>query len=338
MKSEKCRFQIDQFQGSPSPRNAFTLASKNRRRLASRSICLPKSFDSAMVLSTVRTNRLGRQSSAPARSAGPGQSSGRFSGAEAGNEEATESASVSAILATCSESQKQAGGSGCGSSSETVREARIRTAFLVSRQPSVVQWTPGPCPGSRVCEHMPFTAKVMDRLAVIRSMHHPMTNHKAAAFTTLCGRDPLKGDLETLGNDRNDPPCYGSALSATLPERRGLPTFVAMPHVMHNVVTLPGQVAGFLGSAYNPFQVDADPNAADFRLAELDLSDELSLDRLNNRASLLSRLDARRRRFDAAAAPPAIDPCDVYTEKAFRLLHSPEVAGISPEFRRPHTA
>jgi hypothetical protein len=173
---------------------------------------------------------------------------------------------------------------------------------------------------------MPFTAKVMDRIAVIRSTHHPMTNHNAAAFTTLCGRDPLKGDLETLGNDRNDPPCYGSALGATLPERRGLPTFVAMPHAMHNVVTLPGRVARFLGSAYNPFQVDADPNAADFRLAELDLSDELSLDRLNNRASLLSRLDARRRRFDAAAATPAIDPCDVYTEKAFRLLHSPEVA------------
>jgi hypothetical protein len=67
---------------------------------------------------------------------------------------------------------------------------------------------------------MPFTAKVMDRLAVIRSMHHPMTNHNAAAFTTLCGRDPLKGDLETLGTNGTTPPCYGSALSATLPERR----------------------------------------------------------------------------------------------------------------------
>jgi hypothetical protein len=164
-------------------------------------------------------------------------------------------------------------------------------------------------------------------------MHHPMTNHNAAAFTTLCGRNPLKGDLETLGNDRNDPPCYGSALSASLPERRGLPTFVALPHVMHNVVTLPGQVAGFLGSAYNPFQVNDDPNAPDFRLAELNLPEELSLGRLDDRAALLTSLDARRRRFDgaanvrpAAAPTPAIDPCDVYTEKAFRLLHSPAVA------------
>ena len=63
-------------------------------------------------------------------------------------------------------------------------------------------------PGLRVCEHLPDTAKVMNRVAVIRSMHHPMTNHNAAAFPVLCGRNPLKGDLELLSNDRNDPPCF----------------------------------------------------------------------------------------------------------------------------------
>src|SRR4051812_10217187 len=113
---------------------------------------------------------------------------------------------------------------------------------------------PTSVPGLRVGEHMPHAARVMDRLAVVRSMHHPMTNHNAAAFATLCGRDPLKGDLELLGNDRNDPPCLGSILSASLPQVEGLPTFVALPHVMYNVVQLPGQIAGFLGSSHNPFQ------------------------------------------------------------------------------------
>src|SRR5277367_4108540 len=75
-------------------------------------------------------------------------------------------------------------------------------------------------PGMRICEHMPLTSQVMDRLAIVRSMHHPMTNHNAAAFTALSGRDPLKGDLELLSNDRNDPPCYGATLSATLLQRR----------------------------------------------------------------------------------------------------------------------
>src|SRR5262249_58462010 len=108
-------------------------------------------------------------------------------------------------------------------------------------------------PGLRVCEHLPRTSRVMDRLAIVRSLHHPMTNHNAAAFTTLCGRNSLKGDLELLSNDRNDPPCYGAILSSALPQRKGLPTSVALPYVMYNVVQLPGQAAGFLGSAHDPF-------------------------------------------------------------------------------------
>ena len=149
-----------------------------------------------------------------------------------------------------------------------------------------------------------------------------------------------------MGNDRNDPPCYGAILSATLPERRGLPTSVALPHVMYNVVQLPGQVAGFLGSAHDPFQVSADPNAPDFRLGELELPGDVSIDRLDDRAALAAparcpspshrgadrgrgqgrgeqrRVDCRQGRFRRRAR---IDPCDVYTEKAFRLLHSPAV-------------
>jgi Protein of unknown function (DUF1501) len=201
-------------------------------------------------------------------------------------------------------------------------------------------------PGLRVCEHLPRLAQVMDRVAIIRSMHHVMTNHNAAAFTALCGRNPLKGDLELLSNDRNDPPCYGAILSAALPKRKGLPSFVALPHVMYNVVQLPGQTSGFLGSAYEPFQVNADPAAPDFRLAELELPVELSLDRLDDRAALLRTLDDHRRRAEnpsraagerapsgqakghvASGADAALlgDPRDVYNEKAFRLLHSAEV-------------
>jgi uncharacterized protein DUF1501 len=201
-------------------------------------------------------------------------------------------------------------------------------------------------PGIRVCEHLSQTSQVMDRLAIVRSMHHPMTNHNAAAFTALSGRDPLKGDLELLGNDRNDPPCYGAILSANMRERPGLPTFVALPHVMYNVVQLPGQVAGFLGSAHGPFQVSADPSAPDFCMGELELPGDLSLDRLDHRATLLESLDARRQHAlsQAEAATkagesirtravtgtkngpgPGRDARDIYTEKAFRLLHSPAV-------------
>jgi hypothetical protein len=88
-------------------------------------------------------------------------------------------------------------------------------------------------PGVRVCEQMPK----MDRVAVIRGMHHPMTNHNAAAVEALCGRTPLKGDLELLANDPLvDFPCYGSALSHLLPDKTAMPPHIALPHIMYNVV------------------------------------------------------------------------------------------------------
>ena len=68
-----------------------------------------------------------------------------------------------------------------------------------------------------------------------------MRNHNAAAVEALCGRTPLKGDLELLADDPNSFPCYGSILSYALPKRGDVPPHVALPHVMTNIVTLPGQ-------------------------------------------------------------------------------------------------
>jgi hypothetical protein len=177
-------------------------------------------------------------------------------------------------------------------------------------------------PGLPISEHLPHCARVMDKLAIVRSLHHPMTNHNAAAFAVLCGRNPLKGDLELLANDRNDPPCYGSALSRMLPGRPGVPPFVALPHVMYNVVVLPGQIAGFLGSNYDPFQVSHDPNAPDFRLDELELPADISLDRLDHRARWLRFIDDQERTLELI---PVAQGRDAYNERAFQLLHSARV-------------
>ena len=170
-------------------------------------------------------------------------------------------------------------------------------------------------PGIQVSEHMPHSARVVDRLAIVRSVHHPMTNHNAAAFAALSGRNPAKGDLELLGNDRNDPPCLGSTLSHGLPARPGLPTFVALPHVMHNVVKLPGQVAGFLGSGHDPFQVNSDPSTPGFKLDELELPGDVSLGRLERREGLLR---------GAGGALPEVD-FDGYRSRAVELLRSEPV-------------
>ncbi len=177
-------------------------------------------------------------------------------------------------------------------------------------------------PGVRICEHLPRCARVMDKLAVVRSLHHPMRNHNSAAVEALCGRTPLKGDLELLADDPNSFPCYGSVLSHLSRGTREVPAHVALPHVMYNLVVLPGQTAGYLGATANPFQITKDPNEPDFRVDELELPADLPLARLEDRRSLLSLIDSQKARAEQHAGRRAMTE---YQDKAFQLLYSEKV-------------
>src|ERR1041385_4785727 len=42
-------------------------------------------------------------------------------------------------------------------------------------------------PGQLVCEHLPLTARLMHRLALVRSMRHQMRGHRSAVTNALCG-------------------------------------------------------------------------------------------------------------------------------------------------------
>jgi hypothetical protein len=181
-------------------------------------------------------------------------------------------------------------------------------------------------PGMRVCEHLPHTAKVMQHLTVIRSMHHTMRNHNSAAVEALCGRTPLKGDLELLSNDpTSDFPCYGSALTFLKGRTEHVPAHVALPHVMYNVVKLPGQTAGFLGPAYEPLQVESDPNTPDFRVGAIELPAGVTLGEMENRKALLSQVNARLAAESAAKGAGPQKTMNTFYERAFSLLRSDTV-------------
>jgi hypothetical protein len=173
-------------------------------------------------------------------------------------------------------------------------------------------------PGLQVSEHLPMTAAVADRLALVRSLHHPMRNHNSAAVEALCGRTPERGDLELLAADPNSFPTYGAVLSQQSPGRPGVPTHVSLPHVMYNVVELPGQTAGFLGTAHDAFRVTRDPNEPGFQAGALELPGDLPLGRLEDRRSLLSLVDSQIQ--SAGEAPMSISQ-----RRAFDLLRSQEV-------------
>lgn len=174
-------------------------------------------------------------------------------------------------------------------------------------------------PGFWISEHLPRMARLADRLTVIRSMHHGMRNHNSAAVEALCGRTPLRGDLELLADDALSFPCLGACVSY-LAQSQSVPlTAVALPHVMYNVVRLPGQTAGLLGARYNPLQIEDDPTRPGFGAGLLRLPAEVSTERLDGRARLLGRLESGE---SGRAASPAMQP---YYDKAFDLLHSDNV-------------
>ncbi len=178
-------------------------------------------------------------------------------------------------------------------------------------------------PGVRVCEHLARTARLVNRLALVRGLHHPMRNHNSAAAEALTGRTPAGGDQELLTDDPRGLPTLGAAVSYALGARAHALPYVALPYTMYNVVQLPGQAPGLLGGAYDRFQVDGDPSAADFRIASLAAAGDFGA-----RRNLLRRLD--RATFPGPAARAG-----AYRDRAFRLVASEEVRRLFDLGREP---
>src|SRR5439155_22243601 len=72
---------------------------------------------------------------------------------------------------------------------------------------------PTSVPGLRVCEHLPRMARLMHKVALVRSMHHAARLHDSAAIHALTGR-PLDGpDRELLTPQPQTFPSFGSAVA-----------------------------------------------------------------------------------------------------------------------------
>src|SRR5205085_6492931 len=160
--------------------------------------------------------------------------------------------------------------------------------------------------------HLPRVARVLDRAALVRGLHHPMRNHNSAAAEALTGRSPAGGDQELLTDDPRGVPTLGSAVSFALGSRAGTLPYVALPYTLYNVVQLPGQTPGLLGGAFDRFQVTGDPNLPDFRVAAFDGTSDL-----DDRAALL-------RGLDRSTLPGPVAQAAVSRDRAVRLLANPE--------------
>lgn len=165
-------------------------------------------------------------------------------------------------------------------------------------------------PGVQVCEHLPRLARVMHRVAVIRSMTHAARLHDSAAIHALTGRSLGGPDRELFSPLAQVYPSYGSAV-AYLRRGRNLDVpFAALPFAFHNVVQVPCQGGGFLGSAYDPLRIEVNAGERAYRGDLFQQADGLPHGRLEHRRALLERLE------------PAENRMRTLYDKAYRLLDS----------------
>jgi hypothetical protein len=184
-------------------------------------------------------------------------------------------------------------------------------------------------PGLHFCEHLPLLAGRAHHLTLVRSVHHMIADHNAGAYFALTGREPLtSGKLITAPAPDNFPP-VGAILAKLRPSGRALPDFVHTPDWMSNNGSfLPGQDAGFMGAGCDPF-VTGDPSVPGYHVPGLDLPEELSLERVNTRQSLLGSVN------NSVAANVAASRLDVHYRKAFSLVSSPAARGAFDLSREP---
>ncbi len=186
-------------------------------------------------------------------------------------------------------------------------------------------------PGVRVCDQLPRVAKILDKVAQVRSMSHTMKNHNSASYYALTGHAPPLDDIR-LRDSLSLYPAYGSVVDRLAPISDGMPTFVAYPYVIRDGAITPGQHASFLGKGHDPLLVTGDPNDANFKLPELSLPDNLSASRLENRRSIQALIDKQTRLLDYSAQAQGLN---AYYEKALGMLNSPRVRQAFDLSREP---
>ncbi|MAV34619.1 MAG: hypothetical protein CMJ59_04090 [Planctomycetaceae bacterium] len=180
-------------------------------------------------------------------------------------------------------------------------------------------------PGLQVCEHLPRMARVMDRCALIRSMHHTNRLHDSASTEALTGRQSPVGDREEFAPIPQFFPCYGAAVSHHNRDRLPEIPHAALPWVFHNVVDTPCQGGGFLGKAFDPFQIIGDPATSSYGNPALRWASGMTRPRMANRRALLRQFEAGASQSVASATMRELR---LFYDKAYQLLDSPMVARV----------
>lgn len=181
-------------------------------------------------------------------------------------------------------------------------------------------------PGVRFCELFPKIAALTDKISVIRSLNTTSSDHGVAGTLGLTGSSTGGVGLDGKPLPGLVRPATGSvvgratgAIERKTPDASKLPPFLVVGGKLHQgKKPIIGEGGGPLGNMYDPFRLEYDPITGT-KVPALQLSPELTPDRLGDRALLHGALDAVERRSDELRAAGALDD---YRAQAFAMLTS----------------
>jgi hypothetical protein len=166
-------------------------------------------------------------------------------------------------------------------------------------------------PGVKFTDQMPHFARELGGYALLRSLNPQNGSHGTADAIMMSGH---------RFNPATKYPCFGSVVTKELGYRDKMPPFV---QVGTNVDRrFGGGIAGFLGIAYNPFELPGDPSQDNFTVRDLTPPKGVTLARMDRRREALKALDQLQRGAEGQA--DALRAIDEYYENAFSIITSPK--------------
>ena len=180
-------------------------------------------------------------------------------------------------------------------------------------------------PGMDVCELMPLTAQLTDKIAVLRAVVTKDNAHSSSGYQMLTGIPHVPLNQESaISKAPNLSPCVDSILRSLRKDAGGVPTSIALPEHIWNDGNFPwpGQDGGFLGRRCDPWLVHCDPTLPTFNVPDLAFQDGISPLRFDARRSLLQQVNAHLDRVENSAA---VKQYDFEAQQAVNLLTAGKV-------------
>lgn len=171
----------------------------------------------------------------------------------------------------------------------------------------ILDTVPTKLSGVRFSSHMQATAKIADKLTLVRSMTHTEVDHERGEHSMFTGYRPSPALVY---------PSMGSVVAHELGPRGAMPPYVLVPNQTSEYLG-----SGYLSNAYGPFALGGDPGRSNFRVRDLNLPTGIGESRFERRKSWKSLVDQH---FSEMESDDKLDTMDSFYRRAYDLLASDE--------------